>query len=98
MATQLEIKDKTEATETIKILPFRKEVKKTIPHKHNNYFEIIYLSGGSGYHSIDSPKYPVIPPIIYHFLGLLRAVAQVLSFLACVWAMTKVFKIEKHKE
>jgi AraC family transcriptional regulator, transcriptional activator of pobA len=65
MSKQLEIKDKTETTETIKILPFRKEVRKTSPHKHNNYFEIIYLSGGSGYHSIDSRKYPVIPPIIY---------------------------------
>lgn len=65
MPKQLEIKDKTETTETIKILPFRKEVRKTTPHKHNNYFEIIYLSGGSGFHSIDFRKYPVIPPIIY---------------------------------
>jgi AraC-like DNA-binding protein len=65
MSKQLEVKDKTELTETIKILPFRKEVKKTSPHKHNNYFEIIYLSGGGGYHSIDSRKYPVIPPVIY---------------------------------
>jgi AraC family transcriptional activator of pobA len=65
MGNQLEIKDKTEATETIKILPFRKEVKKTSPHKHNNYFEIIYLTAGSGHHSIDSRKYPVLPPIIF---------------------------------
>src|SRR4051794_17424008 len=65
MSKQLLVKDKTESTETIKILPFRKEVKKTPPHKHNNYFEIIYLSGGSGYHSIDSRKYPVIPPILF---------------------------------
>ncbi len=65
MVKHLEIKDKTETTETIKILPFRKEVRKTSPHKHNNYFEIIYLTAGSGYHSIDSRKYPVIPPIIF---------------------------------
>ncbi|MDP4263516.1 MAG: helix-turn-helix transcriptional regulator [Bacteroidota bacterium] len=65
MSKQIQVKDKTEITETIKILPFRKEVRKTSPHKHNNYFEIIYLSGGSGYHSIDSRRYPVIPPIIY---------------------------------
>ncbi|HTE27719.1 AraC family ligand binding domain-containing protein [Flavitalea sp.] len=65
MSKLLQVKDKTEAIETIKVLPFRKEVKKTEPHKHNNYFEIIYLSGGSGYHSIDSRKYPVIPPIIF---------------------------------
>lgn len=65
MSKQLAVKDKTEITETIKILPFRKEVKKTDPHKHNNYFEIIYLSDGSGYHSIDSRRYPVVPPIIF---------------------------------
>jgi hypothetical protein len=29
----------------------------------------------------------------FHFWGLLRAVAQVLSFFACVWAMGKVYKI-----
>ncbi len=65
MGQQLEIKDKTETTDVIKILPFRKDVRKTTPHKHNNYFEIIYLSQGGGYHSIDSRKYPVTPPIIY---------------------------------
>ncbi|MDF2191326.1 helix-turn-helix transcriptional regulator [Paraflavitalea sp. CAU 1676] len=65
MPKQLQVKDKTESAETIKIVPFRKEIRKTVPHKHNNYFEIIYLSAGSGYHSIDSRKYPVIPPIIF---------------------------------
>jgi len=65
MSKQLLVKDKTVSTETIKILAFRKEVKKTSPHKHNNYFEIIYLSAGSGYHSIDSRRYPVIPPVIF---------------------------------
>jgi hypothetical protein len=29
----------------------------------------------------------------FHFWGLLRAVAQVLSFFACVWAMRKLFDI-----
>jgi AraC family transcriptional activator of pobA len=48
MIKQLQIKDKTDGADLIKILPFRKEVKKTSPHKHNNYFEIIYLSGGGG--------------------------------------------------
>lgn len=65
MPKQLQVKDKTESAEIIKILPFRKEVKKTAAHKHNNYFEIIYLSAGNGYHSIDSRKFPVLPPIIF---------------------------------
>lgn len=49
MAKQLQVKDKTETNETIKIVPFRKDIKKTSPHKHNNYSEIIYLTAGSGY-------------------------------------------------
>jgi AraC family transcriptional regulator, transcriptional activator of pobA len=65
MPRSLEIKDKTDAGDLIKVLPFKKEVRKTTAHKHNNYFEIIYLTGGSGFHSIDSRRYPVTPPIIY---------------------------------
>ena len=34
-------------------------------HVHNNYFEIIYLSKGSGSHYIDSRKYSVKPPIFF---------------------------------
>ena len=63
--SNIDIKDKTQPTEDFKISPFRKEVRKTAPHKHNNYFEIIYLSHGSGFHTIDSRKYEVIPPVIF---------------------------------
>ena len=63
--SNIDIKDKTQPKEDFKISPFRKEVRKTTPHKHNNYFEIIYLSGGSGFHTIDSRKFEVIPPVIF---------------------------------
>jgi len=65
MANQLQIKDKIETDKSIKITPFKKEIRKTAPHKHNNYFEIIYLSEGSGFHYIDSRKYEVDPPVMY---------------------------------
>jgi AraC family transcriptional regulator, transcriptional activator of pobA len=61
----IEIKDKTQPAETLKISPFKKEIRKTTPHKHNNYFEIIYLSAGSGFHFIDSRKFEVTPPVIF---------------------------------
>jgi len=63
--SNIDIKDKTQPTETCKIAPFKKEIRKTTPHKHNNYFEIIYLSGGSGSHTIDSRQYQVIPPVMF---------------------------------
>lgn len=65
MPSKLNIKDKSETGKLIKIAPFRKEIKKTEPHKHNSYFEIIYLSKGSGTHSIDYNRYKVQPPIIF---------------------------------
>jgi len=61
----LYIKNKIESGKTIKVTEFRKDIRKTEPHKHNSYFEIIYLSKGSGYHSIDSRKYAVKPPVIF---------------------------------
>jgi AraC family transcriptional regulator, transcriptional activator of pobA len=63
--SNIDIKDKTQPTEDFKISPFKKEIRKTSPHKHNNYFEIIYLSGGSGFHTIDSRQFEVKPPVIF---------------------------------
>ena len=34
------------------------------PHKHD-FYEILYLSNGSGYHIIDSNKYEIKPPCIF---------------------------------
>lgn len=62
---KLQIKTKIENEKSIKVSPFRKEIRKTTPHKHNSYFEIIYLSVGKGYHGIDSKKYSVKPPVVF---------------------------------
>lgn len=65
MASKLLIKDKIESEKLVKVASFKKDIRKTTPHKHNNYFEIIYLSKGSGYHYIDLGKYVVSPPVMY---------------------------------
>jgi AraC-like DNA-binding protein len=65
MTSTLPIKDKSDAGRSFKIAPFKKEIKKTTPHKHNNYFEIIFLSKGNGIHTIDARQFPVRPPLIY---------------------------------
>lgn len=65
MSIELEIKDKARLVEGIKITPFRQNVRKTSPHKHNNYFEIIYLTKGKGTHTIDIREYEIDPPIIF---------------------------------
>lgn len=65
MANKLLIKDKIETGKSFKIAPFKKDIRKTIPHKHNSYFEVIFLQKGSGFHAIDSRKYPVKVPVIF---------------------------------
>lgn len=65
MTSQINIKDKSETDKFIKIAPFRQEIRKTEPHKHNNYFEIIYLSKGKGTHRIDHNSFPIKPPVIF---------------------------------
>lgn len=59
------VKDKSLEAPFFRITPFRKELRRNSAHKHNNYFEIIYLSKGAGYHSIDQRKYEVKPPVIF---------------------------------
>ncbi len=52
-------------TGSLKLHLLKKEVRKTQPHKHNNYFELIFLSRGSGVHSIDAQSYEVEPPVVF---------------------------------
>ena len=61
----IQIQDKLPNNDIIKIAPFKKQIRKTTPHRHNSYFEIIFLSAGSGYHFIDSRQFEVKPPVIY---------------------------------
>jgi AraC-type DNA-binding domain-containing proteins len=61
----VDVKDKTEPHQYIKIAEFRKNVRKTVPHKHNNYFEFVFLVRGSGSHTIDGRAYIVNPPVLF---------------------------------
>lgn len=61
----IKIKDKTEFKRSIKVATFKKDVRKTRPHKHNNYFEIIYLSNATGTHTIDLETHSIKPPMVF---------------------------------
>ncbi|HYJ62654.1 MAG TPA: AraC family ligand binding domain-containing protein, partial [Parafilimonas sp.] len=65
MPQELLINNKIESDRIIKITSFKKGIRRTTPHKHNNYFEIIYLSQGNGYHYIDLNKYAITPPVMF---------------------------------
>ncbi len=65
MKSELEIKDKTRQNEGLRIMLFKQHIRKTYPHKHNSYFEIIYLTKGKGIHTIDTKEYEIKPPVIF---------------------------------
>lgn len=62
---KFKIKDKTLPKDTIKVEPFKKNVRKTSPHKHNKYMEFVYFTNASGYHVIDNLKINIKPPIFF---------------------------------
>ncbi len=61
----VQVKNKIEQNRNLKAAVFKKDIRKTTAHKHDNYFEIIYLSQGSGFHFIDNYPYQVKPPVMY---------------------------------
>src|ERR1022692_2393843 len=59
------VKNKINPDAHIKADRFRKEIRKTQPHKHQQYFEIVYLSKGNGSHWIDGVEYHINPPVLF---------------------------------
>ncbi len=61
----LRIKNKIDNQQYIKIAEFRKNIRTTLPHKHNSYFEFVLLNDGGGWHTIDGKRYRVTPPVLF---------------------------------
>jgi AraC family transcriptional activator of pobA len=66
------VKNKLEQEQLFKISRFKEVIKRTVPHKHDAYFELIYLSEGAGFHWIDTKKFQIIPPVVYFLSGQLH--------------------------
>jgi len=61
----IQTKNKLDKGLTFKISRFKEKIKKTQPHKHDEYYELIFLSKGKGFHFIETEKYLVSPPEFY---------------------------------
>ncbi len=61
----IDIKNKLDEGLTFKISRFKEQIKKTKPHKHDEYYELIFLSEGEGFHCIESEKYMISAPEFY---------------------------------
>jgi len=54
-------KNKIDAEDLIKVSTMKPVIKPTRPHKHAGYHELIYLSKGTGSHTIDEQVFEVMP-------------------------------------
>ena len=62
---QFDITNKLDEGLTFKILRFEEWIKKVKPHKHNEYYELLFLNEGEGFHYIESEKYIMSTPEFY---------------------------------
>ncbi len=58
-------KDKMGSVPGFKTDRFRSEIRRTKPHRHSNYLEVIYLDSGEGEHIIDDHRYPIDGPTLF---------------------------------
>lgn len=55
----ISIKNKSAKNKSITIAPFKKNIRKTKPHQHGKYVEIVFLSKAQGIHAIDDTAYEI---------------------------------------
>lgn len=65
MKNNIPVKNKIGQEKHIKAAVFRNDIRKTEPHKHKQYFEIIYITQGHGAHWIDDVCYEVAPSTLF---------------------------------
>jgi AraC family transcriptional regulator, transcriptional activator of pobA len=68
----IKVNKKLDGEQLFKISTFKEVIKRTKPHKHDAYFELIYLSEGAGFHWIDMEKFQISPPVVFFLSGQLH--------------------------
>jgi quercetin dioxygenase-like cupin family protein len=56
--------DKRTKMYQVEVFDANRHFQVSYPHKHD-FYEVLYLSKGSGYHIIDSNKYEIKPPCVF---------------------------------
>ena len=89
---QISVKNKLDEGLTFKVSRFKEQIKKTRPHKHEEYFEFIFLKEGEGFHSIENEKFVVSTP---EFYCLKRGQLHFWQFTAIPKGFVVLFKEEE---
>ena len=63
--SEIQVKNKIGYADQVKLKRMKPYIKPTKPHQHKDYHEIILITKGEGFHTIEMEKYPVSPPTIY---------------------------------
>ncbi len=58
---EIALKGKLEKELLVKVSKMKPVIKPTVPHKHDGYHELIFLTGGSGSHTVNDQVYDVKP-------------------------------------
>lgn len=59
------IKDKLGTDQLLKVSKFKEVIKRTKPHKHDGYFELICIAEGEGFHQVEMDTFPIQAPELY---------------------------------
>ncbi|MGD9930747.1 MAG: helix-turn-helix domain-containing protein [Mangrovibacterium sp.] len=62
---QIGTKNKLDGGLSFKVSRFKEQIKRTTPHKHDEYYELIFLHEGEGFHTVETEKFLVSPPECY---------------------------------
>lgn len=63
--TGIELKNKLGSEILFKVSRFKEVIKRTKPHKHDGYFELICIVEGEGFHQVEMNNYPIQVPELY---------------------------------
>jgi AraC family transcriptional activator of pobA len=58
-------KNKLEEHTLFKLSRFKELIKRTQPHRHEGYYELIILLEGAGFHWVDTELIPIAPPLAF---------------------------------
>jgi AraC family transcriptional regulator, transcriptional activator of pobA len=68
----IQVRNKLQPELQFKVSRFKEVIVRTRPHKHEGYYELIYLSEGAGFHWIDTVVHQINAPVVYFLSGQLH--------------------------
>lgn len=62
---EITVKDKLGTDQLLKVSRFKEVIKRTKPHKHDGYYELICIADGEGFHQVEMETFPIQAPELF---------------------------------